>query len=432
MDDADDSELMVEDLPAARRTLRVAIVTESYPPEINGVALTVARIIQGLHEREHNLQLVRPRQPAATDAQGAPLFEQVLLRGLPVPRYPQLRMGLPSTRALMQLWSRRRPDVVHIATEGPLGWSAVRAAERLRLPTVSDFRTNFQLYSGHYGLGWLRKPIESYLRKFHNRTDATTVPTEALALELQRLGLKRLKVIPRGVDARRFDPARRDESLRRSWGATDASVVLLCVSRLAPEKNLGLLLDCFERLRGQGADVRLVLVGDGPLREDLRARSPSACFAGQQTGDALAAHYASADLFVFPSLSETFGNVTIEAMASGLPVVAFRHAAAATLIQTRLNGWLAPPQRPQDFVDAVLEACADPALRRSCGHSARATVEAMDWDAVIDRIEALLTAVAARATQGDAREGRDALWSGPAARADTAIKASRTRGASAG
>ncbi|MBC7803851.1 MAG: glycosyltransferase, partial [Candidatus Parcubacteria bacterium] len=177
----------VEQLAGARRSLRIAVVTETYPPEVNGVALTIARFVEGLRLRDHQIELVRPRQePAEHPASGAG-YQEVLTGGMAIPRYPNLRLGLPAKRALERLWTRSRPDVVHIVTEGPLGWSALRAAQKLRLPAVSDFRTNFHAYSRHYGIGWLGKPILAYLRKFHNRTLCTMVPTEAMRAELAAL-----------------------------------------------------------------------------------------------------------------------------------------------------------------------------------------------------------------------------------------------------
>ena len=175
--------LVIDNYPAAQRSLRIAFVTETYPPEVNGVAMTMARVVGGLHRRNHDVQLVRPRQDSRDEADRSVRFHEVLMRGLPIPRYPNLRMGAPSKRALVQLWSLRRPDVVHIATEGPLGWSALQAARHLKLPVSTDFRTNFHAYSRHYGIGWLHKPIMAYLRKFHNRAASTMVPTEALRRE---------------------------------------------------------------------------------------------------------------------------------------------------------------------------------------------------------------------------------------------------------
>jgi glycosyltransferase involved in cell wall biosynthesis len=381
--------IVVDDYPAARRSMRISVVTETYPPEVNGVATTVARVVQGLRERNHDLQLVRPRREKAELAGDTTQYEEILLAGLPIPRYPHLKMGVPSTKALMQLWTRRRPDIVHIATEGPLGWSALRAATRLKLPTCSEFRTNFHAYTKHYGIGWLRGPIVAYLRKFHNRTLCTMVPTEALRQELARIGFDNVMVLPRGVDTRRFDPARRSEALRRTWGASAVTPVVLCVGRLAPEKNLGTLLQAFEAMRAIRPDTRLVLVGDGPSRNELQQRCPDAVFAGVRTGDDLAAHYASADFFLFPSLTETFGNVTPEAMASGLAVLAFDHAAAAQLIRSGENGLLAHGERSDTFVHAACRLLADRDGARAMGLQARATACGLGWDPIIDRIEAV-------------------------------------------
>ncbi|MDE1948580.1 MAG: glycosyltransferase family 1 protein, partial [Burkholderiales bacterium] len=308
--------------------LRIAVVTETYPPEVNGVSTTIARVVEGLLECGHRLQLVRPRRDEGDAGTPGPGLQTLLVRGLPIPRYPQLRMGLPARRTLVSSWLRERPDVVHIATEGPLGWSALRAALQLKLPLTSDFRTNFHAYSRHYGIGWLERPIVGYLRRFHNRTGCTMAPTEMLRRELEHAGFERTAVVARGVDARRFSPERRSEALRRSWGVGADETVVLCVGRLAPEKNLDTLLEAFEGMRAVNPALRLVLVGDGPMREQLRQRCPDAVFAGLRGGDDLAAHYASGDLFLFPSLTETFGNVTPEAMASGLPVLAFDCAAA--------------------------------------------------------------------------------------------------------
>jgi len=186
--------IVYEELLGVRRSLRIAVVTETYPPEVNGVAGTAARFVEGLRGRGHQIQLVRPRQAneVASDT------EEFLVRGLAIPNYPSLKMGLPARRALERLWTLRRPDLVHIVTEGPLGWSALQAAEKLKLPAVSDFRTNFHAYSAHYGVGWLKTPIVAYLRKFHNRTLFTLVPTEGVRNELAGLGFRGLRVIARG------------------------------------------------------------------------------------------------------------------------------------------------------------------------------------------------------------------------------------------
>jgi glycosyltransferase involved in cell wall biosynthesis len=374
----------------ARSPLRIAVVTETYPPEINGVALTLQRMLEGLRARRHVVQLVRLRQHADDLPQRARGFHEVLMRGVPIPRYSHLRMGVPCAQALQHSWAMQRPDVVHIATEGPLGWSALRAAKRLGLPVVSDFRTNFHAYSRHYGVGWLQRGIVSYLRGFHNRTLATMVPTPALERELAAQGFENLRVVARGVDTAHLNPRKRNPSLRRLWGAGDDTVVVLCVSRLATEKNMTLLWRAFDAITRRGIDARLVLVGDGPQRSQLEALCQGAHFAGLRRGEDLAAHYASADLFVFPSLTETFGNVVTEAMASALPVVAFDHAAAGQLIRHGDNGWLAAPHEAVQFVELAARAAADPGALRTMGERARVTALALDWQRVIDDLETVL------------------------------------------
>ena len=392
MDITADTDIVVDQWPAARRSLRLAVVTETWPPEVNGVAMTLSRLVEGLRERNHAVQLVRPRQTrgdTAGDAaeQGGGLHE-VLLRGLPIPRYPHLKMGLPSKRRLVELWTLQRPDVVHIATEGPLGWSALQAALRLKLPVVSDFRTNFHAYSQHYRMGWLKKPIVGYLRKFHNRTLSTMVPTEALRRDLAAAGFENLRVVARGVDTRRFSPLRRDESLRRRWGADAATRVVTCVGRLAPEKNLGVLVEAFLAMRRVDPKLKLVWVGDGPAREALRQACPDAVFAGMRHGEDLAAHYASADLFLFPSLTETFGNVVPEAMASGLAVLAFDCAAAGQLIEPGVNGLLAAPDRRDEFLVQALQLAREPVLSAQLGREGCATVRRLGWERIVERVEA--------------------------------------------
>lgn len=379
------------------KALRVAFVTETYPPEVNGVATTTRHFVEGLQARGHAVQLLRPRQHAADVAAQRPGLQEVLMPGLAIPGYAQLRMGLPAARTLARLWRRQRPDVVHVATEGPLGWSALRAAQKLGLPLSSDFRTNFDAYSRHYGIGWLQRPITAYLRGFHNRCGCTLVPTEPLRQRLARSGFERLHVVPRGVDTTRFGPAHRSPALRAQWGAAPCDLVLGCVGRLAPEKSLLLAIEAYRRLHGRDARLRLVMVGDGPQRGALQAACPDAVFAGVQQGGALAAHYASFDLFLFPSRTETFGNATVEALASGLPVIAFDHAAAGQLITTGHNGLLAPVDDAAAFLTLAAQAAGDAALRARLGEAARCTALSLGWDSVVRSFEARLAQVAGHA-----------------------------------
>jgi glycosyltransferase involved in cell wall biosynthesis len=382
--------------PGLQRPLRIACVTETYPPEVNGVAMTIARLVQGLRARGHVVQVVRPRQLADGDVANGDGHADFLVRGVPIPKYSGLRMGLPCKGTLVKLWQQTRPDVVHIATEGPLGRSALLAAKVLRLPVCSDFRTNFHAYSKHYGFGFLRGPIMAYLRRFHNATQCTMVPTQALHDDLQKEGFRDLMQVARGVDVRRFDAANRSEALRAQWGAAPDDLVVTCVGRLAPEKNLATLVAAFAAIRREHPRARLVLVGDGPMRKELQVRCPDAIFAGQRNGDDLAAHYASADLFLFPSVTETFGNVTTEAMASGLAVVAFDYAAAGRLIRHGENGALAPYEDNAAFVSVASRTAADLARCRVLGARARLSVMALDWDSIAQQVEGVMASVMRR------------------------------------
>jgi glycosyltransferase involved in cell wall biosynthesis len=393
MNDIDVTSNVAPSPRSPQRRLRLAFVTETYPPEVNGVAATLSQIVEGMHRCHHEVQLIRPRQPDEAHADRGPAFREVLMRGLPIPNYPGLRMGLPGRRRLVALWQAQRPDAVHIATEGPLGWSALQAARQLGLPVVSDFRTNFHAYSQHYRLTWLMRPIMGYLRKFHNLAHCTMVPTAALQQDLEGSGFDRLVVVARGVDTQRFDSRKRSSALRRSWGAADDDLVVACVGRLAPEKNLNVLLKAFAAIQGARPEAKLVFVGDGPMRADLQRRCPQAVFAGQRSGDDLCAHYASADLLLFPSLTETFGNVTTEAMASGLAVVAYHYAAAAKVIRSGENGVTVPFGDEQAYVNAAAASAADPAMCRRMGRAARQSALELSWDAIVKRFESVVETV---------------------------------------
>ncbi|MCX8087515.1 MAG: glycosyltransferase family 1 protein [Rhodocyclaceae bacterium] len=376
---------------AVRRRLSVALVTETYLPEVNGVAMTLGRLVEGLQARNHRIELIRPRQQHETI--GLQTDGSLLLPGLPIPRYPELRFGLPATRRLLAHWRKSPPDIVHIATEGPLGLSALFAARRLGLPVVSTFHTNFHRYSAHYGIGWMRRGIERYLRWFHNHTAATLVPTPALAEELTQQGYRDVSVLSRGVDTELFNPARRSMALREAWGAGPDDLVCLVVGRLAPEKNLKLALAAFGAIRAKYPKARLVCVGDGPLRAQLERRHPECLCVGARFGKDLAAHYASADLFLFPSLTETFGNVVVEALASGLPVVAFDLAAASELIHDGENGRLVPPGDEAAFIAAAQSLATALSERPELRLTAAMSVCHLDWERIYDGYIALLSGI---------------------------------------
>lgn len=378
--DTDDAHLESE-------KLRIAVVTETYPPEINGVAVTVARAVKGLLEGGHHVQLVRPRQHSREVACNGIEFSEVLSIGLAIPRYPELKFGLPMARKLVRAWKLHRPDVVHIATEGPLGSSALKAARRMGIPVVSEFRTNFHAYSSHYGIGFLRNFILGYLRRFHNRTARTLVPTAALGRDLEEEGFERVHVVARGVDVGLFDPARRDEDLRASWGVGPDTLVAAAVGRVAAEKNLGLMSRAFARMKSIRPDTKLVMVGDGPARAAFEESTPDAIFAGKRFGEDLATHYASADVLLFPSKTETFGNATLEAMASGLAVIAFDYGAAGEFVVTGKNGWAVPFDDETEYLRAAETAAGDLVSVRQQGVQARQDAQGLGWDKILAQIE---------------------------------------------
>ena len=368
----------------------IAVVTETYPPEINGVANTVHHFVSGLLERGHRISLVRPGHAGANDLPATDPVDVSLTPGLPLPGYPGLKFGLPAGRMLSRRWKTDRPDAVYIATEGPLGWSALRIASRYRIPVVSGFHTNFHSYSRHYYLGLMHEPVLNYLKHFHNRTTVTIVPTYELKSQLEDMGFGHIEVVARGVDTQLFRPERRSDTLRRAWELKPTDIAVLYVGRIAAEKNLPLAVRGFRSLESKGLSLRFIIVGDGPMRRPLSESNPDFIFTGMKTGIELAEHYASGDILLFPSETETFGNVILEAMASGLAVTAYDYAAAASHIQDGVTGMLArlgdeddfiaAARRPLDAGDRLTELRAN-AYRHAVKH---------DWPSTIDRLERLL------------------------------------------
>jgi glycosyltransferase involved in cell wall biosynthesis len=385
----------------------VCVVTETYAPEINGVALTLGHLVNGLRRRGHLVSIVRPRQRATDPVTGPHDPALTLVRGLSLPGYEAVRFGLPAGTRIRDRWSIRRPDVVYVATEGPLGWSAVRSARWLGIPVLGGFHTNFQGYVRHYRAGWFQHGVARYLRSFHNRTDGTLVPTVELRDQLGSAGFRNLTVLGRGVDGRLFTPARRSAALRRTWGAAESDLVVLYVGRLAPEKNVELAVRAYRAMTRIAGSARFVVVGDGPSRPALHEALPGVLFRGEMTGESLAEHYASADVFLFPSETETFGNVTLEAMASGLVVVAYDYAAARAVIESGRSGVLVPYQDADGFVEAAVALARSPARRLEMRARVRETVAHLHWDHVVARFETWLAeAWQARTDAGPIRTGR--------------------------
>lgn len=397
--------------------MRYAIVTETYPPEVNGVALTVQGLEQGLRARGHEVMLVRPRQDAdAINSQGnstpppqpldatsiSPALRErekadrigdtVLLRGAGLPRYPGLKFGLPATTTLLHRWTDSRPDAIYVATEGPLGWSALRAAHRLGIPAATGFHTRFDQYMRDYGMAFLESTALRWMRRFHNDGDATVVPTRELADFLHNKGFTKVARLARAVDTQQFSPAHRDPELRKSWGAGENELVVIYLGRIAAEKNLDLAVRAFRQLQRSRPEARFVWVGDGPARSKLAQEHPDFIFCGLQRGNEVARHFASADLFLFPSHSETFGNTTLEAMASGVATVAFDYGAAREHLRNGIEG--AAVDNDAAFIAAAVKLAVDDRQRRTLAVNAHLAMQALHPEHVAADFDALLAGLA--------------------------------------
>jgi glycosyltransferase involved in cell wall biosynthesis len=366
----------------ATTSLKITLVTETFPPEINGVALTLEKLHNFLNISGHRPSVIRPRRFSETR-------KPELVQGFPIPMYPKLRFGIGSPLRLYQTIKSKMPDIIHLATEGPLGLACLGIAKSLRIPVVSSFHTNFDLYANDYKMGFLSSGISHYLRWFHNQTEATFAPSNACLERLQALGYKNTKIWTRGVDTSLFNPIQKDLNFKSKIGLSETDILLLYVGRLAPEKNIGSLLETFKKARStlnkQGKNLFLALVGTGPLvgQSDLE-KTNGIILPGELRGNHLAQWYASADIFVFPSTSETFGNVILEAQASGLPVLCLNSLATQERICNHHDGILAA--NIEEFEQLLTDLTADKSKRDYLGKNAFITAKSQKWDDIFNRL----------------------------------------------
>jgi len=370
----------------------ICVVTETYPPEVNGVAITLSRLVSGLRARGNSVSVVYPGQRSAQSscARLHRELDDIEVRGLPLPGYHGLQFGMPAGRILKQAWSHHRPAAVYVATEGPLGWSAVRTAQSMNIPALSGFHTNFHHYCKHYGVGWMRHAALRYLRWFHNQTERTLVSNEELRARLQDAGFCNVAIIERGVDSKLFTPQRRSTELRQEWGLSEDDSALIYVGRIAAEKNLGVAVEAYRAIKRYNDRTKFVLVGDGPQRHSLQRENPDLIFAGMRMGEELGKYYASADVFLFPSETETFGNVTLEAMASGLVVIAYDYACAKLHVSSGETGILVRFGDASSFVASACTLLQEPLVIRRIRRQGRQYVSYLGWERVVERFEALL------------------------------------------
>jgi UDP-2,3-diacylglucosamine pyrophosphatase LpxH/glycosyltransferase involved in cell wall biosynthesis len=365
--------------------MKIDIVTDTFAPDVNGVAMTLGRLTDGLKARGHRVHVIHTGEVAKPG--------ETCSASIPLPGYKEVRVGLPERFKLRARWMTKRPDAIYVATESPLGKSALKAANALGIPVATGFHTNFHQYMEQYRMGGLQPVAMAYLKRFHQRADCTLTPSRDVADKLLAQGFTNVYLLGRGVDTELYCPSKRCENLRAEWGATPGSPVAIIVGRVAAEKNFDLAMAAFERMREAVPDVKCVVVGDGPLREKLADKHRWVHFAGTRQGEELARHYASADVMIFPSETETFGNVVLEAMASGLVTVAYDYAAAALHVRSGENGFKAVKGDAGEFLGhavAALSVRTEHPLR----HAARESAGELGWDQVVRDFESRLESIA--------------------------------------
>ncbi|MFI7385863.1 glycosyltransferase family 4 protein [Streptomyces sp. NPDC049813] len=358
--------------------MRVVIVSESFPPDINGVAHCALQTARHLAARGHEPLVVAPATADGPEADAGAPCPVIRVPSLPLPGYPQVRVALPSRR-VAQAVAAHRAHVVHLASPFVLGARGMAAAARQGVPAVAVYQTDLAGYARTYmGAGeaaaWRR------IRAVHAAADRTLAPSSAARHDLEAHGVPRVRLWPRGVDGHRFRPERRDPSLRAEL-APGGELLVGYVGRLAPEKRVELL----SRACGLPG-ARIVVVGDGPSRASLEGALPGAVFLGRRTGDDLARIFASLDVFVHTGPFETFCQTVQEAMASGVPVVAPAVGGPLDLVDHGRTGLLVPPLDADAVRDAVWSLAADPALRAAYGAAGRAAVAGRTWEAVGDQL----------------------------------------------
>lgn len=377
-----------------RPRLKIAIVTETWPPEINGVAHSLLQLCKGLKKQGHKILLIRPEQKGIC-AEFQP-YRECLVKAQRIPKYSGLQFGWPQFLKVRQAMEVFEPDVVHIVTEGPLGLAAQQTARSLEIPVSSGFHSSFQEFSRFFDLAFLLKSIQHYLKWFHNHSEITCVPSRETAEALHKFGVTGpLVVVGRGVDTQAFSPKWRSDSLRQGWGASKETRVMLYVGRLSPEKEIPVVIQAYFTLRQMHCqDVRLVVVGDGPDRQRLERlnHDGSIIFTGSLRGQQLAEAYASADIFCFASQVETFGNVVLEAMASGLPVIAYDYACAHLHIQHDRTGWLSLLGQEHDLTANILKL-PDYHTLRKMGVYASQCAEKVGWQHPVAQFEQVLYSI---------------------------------------
>ena len=377
-----------------RPRLKIAIVTETWSPEINGVALSLLQLCKGLQKQGHKILLIRPEQKQS--CQDFSPNKECLVKAQSIPKYSSLQFGWPQFLKVSSALDAFAPNVVHIVTEGPLGLSALQAAKVKGIPVSSGFHSPFQEFSRFFDLAFLVKPIQRYLRWFHNNTQMTCIPSKDTECILRQFGVScPLVVVGRGVDIAYFSPEHYSDALRQKWGVNSDTKVLLYVGRLSPEKEIDVVVNAYLAMKQTAKhNIKLVIVGDGPERSRLEmlCQGNDVVFTGVLTGLNLAQAYASANVFVFASQVETFGNVVLEAMASGLPIIAYDYASAHLHVTHVETGWLSPLGNVTSLIQSIYALPNNQQLKYM-GLQARKTVQHIGWQYPVHQFEEALYGV---------------------------------------
>jgi phosphatidylinositol alpha 1,6-mannosyltransferase len=362
--------------------MRVAYFTESLFPLVDGVSRTLARLFETLETRGIEFIVFSPFVPDRVSWSS----RVRRVRFFRFPPYPDYRVSLPLQRSVRREMRAFRPDLVHVVSPTPMAFWAQRLAREVGAPVVASFHTHFVSYFRYYRVGRLEPFGWSLLRAFYGGCERVYAPSESIIGELRARGIPNLELWSRGIDLGGFSPEHADQGVRAEAGADVGTPILLLVSRLVREKDLEDLVAVDRQLRDRGVRFRLVLVGDGPMREELERRLPDAHFAGYRAGADLARWYASADVFVFPSTTETLGNVVLEALASGLPAVVVDRGGPQDLIRHGHNGFVARANDPASLAGHLEPLLRDPGLRRRMAGAARASATSRDWEEINDRL----------------------------------------------
>ena len=380
-----------------QRQPRVLYCTDTYPPQVNGVSVVTALSVAGLRARGWSVGVIAPRYPVQSRRDVRPFVDEfadadyhVTVPSVYFPPYPDIRLAAPSYSRVARVLRARQPDLVHCATEFMIGRLGQIAARRAGIPIVTSYHTDFSRYTEAYGAPWMRPAVSRYLARFHSRAQRSYTPSAAARADLQALGVDDVEVWGRTVDTRVFAPRFRDQYVRRMLDIDD-QFIFLHVGRLAHEKGVHWILAAFalaQRLLPANS-VRLIIAGGGPAEPALRAAAPpGVTFLGVlDRTKRLPQLYASADAFVFSSLTETLGLVVLEAMASGLPIVATPAGGVADHLRDGENGLEFGPGAVDQMADAMVRLAMNPGLRDRLSRGARATAEALDWEGELDRLD---------------------------------------------